>query len=117
MEVKVDRNEKMILQDRLGREGKMTAREQYAMRMEALQEIRDSGIDYCSCPEKCPHHGKCEECILIHRGHQDHLPYCLWDMVNERLYNLQRLTEGSLMNYEPGKNECETCGGCPAKDE
>ena len=86
-QVRVDYNEKMILQDKLGREGKMDAAEQYRVKMEALQEIKDSGIDYCSCPEACPHHGKCWECVLIHRGHRDHLPYCFWDMINESAKN------------------------------
>ena len=72
--------------------------------MEALDEIRESGIDYCSCPEQCPHHGKCWECVLIHRGHRDHLPYCMWAMINERLYSLQRLTEGSLMKWKKNEN-------------
>ena len=62
--------------------------------------ILESGVDYCSCPEECPHHGKCRECVLIHRGHRDHLPYCLWDMVNERLYAAGRLTEGSLKRWK-----------------
>lgn len=110
--VRVDWNEKMIYQDRMGREGKMDAAEQYKIKMEALQEIKDSGIDYCSCPEACPHHGKCWECVLIHRGHRDHLPYCFWDMVNERLYAMQRLTEGSLMTYEPYKPPCPGYTGC-----
>ncbi len=113
-QIRVDWNEKMIYQDRMGREGKITEAEQYRIKMEALKEITDSGIDYCSCPEKCPHHGKCWECVLIHRGHRDHLPYCFWDMINERLYHLQRLTEGSLMKYEPsscaGCAECTECG-------
>lgn len=107
--VKVDWNEKMILQDRMGREGKMTPAEQYAMKMEALQEIIDSGIDYCSCTEKCGHHGKCWECVMIHRGHRGHLPFCFHDMVNERLYSLSGLTEGSLAAYRPAESadKCE----------
>lgn len=37
--VKVDWNEKLILQDRLGREGKMGPQEQYKLRMEAIGEM------------------------------------------------------------------------------
>lgn len=43
---------------------------------EALQAVR-AGDDFCICKVACPYHGKCLECVLIHRGHQDHLPNCL----------------------------------------
>lgn len=46
------------------------------------------------------HHGNCFECVTIHRGHRDHLPMCLWDMVNERIAALSHITEGSLHAYE-----------------
>lgn len=96
-EPKVDYNETLIRQQF----EPMSPAEQYRLKMEALDEIRESGIDYCSCPEDCPHHGKCWECVLIHRGHRDHLPYCMWDMVNEQLYGLERLTEGSMKQWKP----------------
>lgn len=35
------------------------------------------GEDFCSCTADCPYHGKCVECVLIHRAHRDHLPNCL----------------------------------------
>ncbi len=104
MSVKVDGNEKIRRELELERSGDITPADGYKMKMDALQEIKDSGIDHCSCPEACPHHGKCWECVLIHRGHRDHLPYCFWDMTNERLYKLQLLTEGSLKDYNPEKD-------------
>ena len=112
----------MLFQHLQGVAGKMTEDEQYVIKMDALKEIADSGIDYCSCPSACPHHGKCWECVLIHRGHRDHLPYCFWDMVNEKIHedismmgdasacplsanekfaHTQRLTEGSFEKYDP----------------
>ena len=33
-------------------------------------------------------------------GHRDHLPMCMWDMVNERLHKLSLMTEGTLRAYE-----------------
>lgn len=110
--VVVDGNEKMLYQHLQGVAGKMTPEEQYKIKMEALQEIMDSGIDYCSCPKSCPHHGKCRECVLIHRGHRDHLPYCMWDMVNEKIYDMQKLTEGSFKRYESSKLPCTGCEEC-----
>ena len=64
-----------------------------------LKQVRESG-DHCPCKQACPHHGNCFECVTLHRGHRDHLPMCMWDMVNERLHKLSRLTEGTLRSYE-----------------
>lgn len=49
-----------------------------------LQEVMASGEDLCSCPAECDYHGRCFECVMIHRGHGDHLPYCLQDIVSEK---------------------------------
>ena len=55
--------------------------------------------------------------MTIHRGHRDHLPMCLWDMVNERIAALSHITEGSLRDYEDRKaaeaaSGCTDCCGC-----
>ena len=61
-----------------------------------LEQVKNSGEDHCNCPEPCKHHGNCVECVIIHRGHADHLPHCFRDMVNERLEVLSGLTEHSF---------------------
>ena len=63
---------------------------------EFLATIKSSGEDYCNCPAACKFHGKCMECVTLHRGHADHLPHCLKAMVNERLDSLSALTEHSI---------------------
>jgi len=60
-----------------------------------LEEIMASGEDLCSCPADCEYHGRCVECVMIHRGHADHLPHCFRDMVNGRIEVLSALTEHS----------------------
>ena len=77
---------------RLAREGK--PEESWRVKQEFLKQARQLP-DHCSCPEDCPHHGNCYECVILHRGHRDHLPYCMWDMVNERIQKLSLLTEDS----------------------
>ena len=62
---------------------------------EFLQEIMGSAGDLCPCPGSCKYHGKCVECVMIHRGHGDHLPHCFRSMVNERIESLSGLTEHS----------------------
>ena len=61
-----------------------------------LSEVKNAGIDHCSCNEKCKYHGRCVECIIIHRGHGNHLPNCLRNMVNAKLEGLSSLTEHSF---------------------
>jgi len=58
-----------------------------------LSEVRASGQDHCSCTVKCRHHGHCVDCVVIHRGHQDHLPSCFNSMVNLKIAALSALTE------------------------
>jgi hypothetical protein len=68
--------------------------------------------DYCSCPnKKCPIHGNCFYCVQIHRGHGGHLPYCMFEMVNERLAGLASLTEGTLKSYM--SKHPDVCSGIP----
>ena len=112
--MKIDGNELAILQDRLDREGKK--KEAWEIKQEFLRQVREAG-DHCPCPEACPHH----ECVTVHRGHRDHLPMCMWDMVNERLAALSHMTEGTLRAYEDRKAAeaagCAGCAGCAEKDQ
>ncbi|MCI8879466.1 MAG: LPS biosynthesis protein [Clostridiaceae bacterium] len=101
--MQIDNNELAIRQNELDKQGKK--QEAYEMKMEFLRQVREAG-DHCPCQEKCPHHGNCFECVTIHRGHRDHLPMCLWDMVNERICALSHITEHTLRDYEDAhKNE------------
>ena len=95
--MKIDGNELAIRQDQLEKEGRH--QESWVVKQEFLRQVREAG-DHCPCQEACPHHGNCFECVTLHRGHRDHLPMCMWDMVNERLHQLSRLTEGTLQSYE-----------------
>jgi len=61
-----------------------------------LQEVRSSGEDHCTCPADCTFHGKCVECVIIHRGHGDHVPHCFRKMLNRRIEALSALTEHSV---------------------
>lgn len=63
---------------------------------EFLEEVKNSGLDYCNCPVSCKFHGKCVECVITHRGHGDHLPHCFRDMANKRIKSLSELTEHSF---------------------
>ena len=45
------------------------------------QEVLD-----CSCPySRCEWHGKCRECVALHRYHAEHLPCCLQPLLREKI--------------------------------
>ena len=71
-------------------------REAGKLQDEFLAEVKRSGVDHCNCPAACKLHGKCVECVIVHRGHGDHLPHCMRSMVNRRLEQLSGLTEHSF---------------------
>ena len=72
----------------------------WKMEDEVIAEVHDAveaGECFCSCPNtKCRLHGNCMDCVIVHRGHRDHLPFCMHDMVNERLDGLASLTESRV---------------------
>jgi len=78
------------------------SREASQLQDEFLAEIKQGGMNHCSCPAACKFHGKCVECVTIHRGHGDHLPYCLQSMVNRKIGQLSGLTEHTFKPPERG---------------
>ena len=112
--MKIDGNELAILQNDLDRRG--LKQEAWKVKQEFLKQVRESG-DHCPCQGKCPHHGNCFECVTLHRWHRDHLPMCMWDMLNERIAALSHMTEGTLYEYEKKQAACTDCGSCPGCGE
>jgi len=94
--MKIDRNLKEIetlwtfLQEKAGK-GTDIRDEFIAELAEAMKSQ-----DHCPCETKCKFHGKCLECVAIHRAYNNHLPYCFRNMVNERLRALSALTEHTM---------------------
>jgi hypothetical protein len=69
----------------------------YKLQDEFVAELRESAADHCTCEKACKYHGKCVECVAIHRAHREHLPNCFKSMVNERIEVLSQLTEHSFL--------------------
>ena len=70
-----------------------------------LDQVKSSGEDHCPCKAACKYHGKCVDCVLIHRGHQDHLPACFFEMVNRRIAPMCGLTEAHVAQGGKAKSE------------
>ena len=94
----VDDNEMEMRAMELFKQGESKKASQ--LQTEFLEEVMNSGEDLCSCPGKCKYHGKCVECVVLHRGHGDHLPHCFSKMVNRRIKCLLDLTETNFADVE-----------------
>lgn len=68
----------------------------HRLQKEFLDEMKGSGEDLCSCKKNCRYHGKCLDCVMLHRGHGEHLPECFRGILNRRIEALSALTEHSF---------------------
>jgi hypothetical protein len=115
--IQIDGNELCKKELRMARAGQAKEGEKY--KLEFLRQLKESGMDHCPCQEACRHHGNCYECVQVHRGHRDHLPLCMWDMINEKLHGLALLTEGSYLDYAKKAEDgggCAGCSGCAGEE-
>ena len=64
----------------------MTKKDYYKLVIKNRQIAKSPIYTKCPCPKvRCEWHGKCKECIAIHRYHKDHLPECMQQYVNAKL--------------------------------
>lgn len=65
----------------------MRNKEEFYLLVKDLRKIASDPVKLaCSCPKtKCEWHGRCRECVAIHRHFGDHLPNCFQAIFNERL--------------------------------
>ena len=64
-----------------------------------VQYVKDemrAGKDHCPCTADCSIHGNCLICVQVHRGHGNHLPFCMQLMLNRKLEGVSALTEHTL---------------------
>ena len=63
-----------------------TKEEYYKLVLENRRIVSDPANRICSCPKiKCEWHGKCAECVTMHRYNRDHVPNCFQSFINEKL--------------------------------
>ena len=72
----------------------MTKKE-YVKVIQGIRAMLASKADAkCSCPKtKCEWHGRCYECVRIHRHFGDHVPNCMQDMLQGKIRELARIAE------------------------
>lgn len=71
-----------------------TKEEYYDLVLENRRLVADTQITKCTCPNTlCDWHGKCKECVALHRHHNDHIPICLQPTIDDKLKALVGVAE------------------------
>ena len=84
-----------------------TKEEYYDLVLQNRKLAADPEITKCSCPNTlCDWHGKCKECVALHRYHKDHIPVCLHPIIDDKLNAFANVVEkvtatkeGTLIEY------------------
>ncbi len=79
-----------------------TKEEYYTGVLENRRLAQDKSITACPCPNPlCDWHGKCKECVALHRYHADHIPFCLQPVIRSKVAALAGTVEMFLEKREP----------------
>jgi len=83
-------------------------KEGHRLQNEFVAEFQEAyqNKDHCPCTVACRYHGKCRECVAIHRAHMEHVPNCLRSLLNQKICALSELTEHTVVQeiQEAGKH-------------
>lgn len=73
----------------------MRTKDEYYELIQKNRELaRDPEVLRCTCPQTfCEWHGRCRECVALHRYHKDHVPACFQPFINEKLKDLVKIGE------------------------
>ena len=78
-----------------------TKEEYYQLVLNIREILKDPKNLQCTCPKvKCEWHGKCMECIALHRYNKDHLPNCLQQIFNEKIKAITSIGEMNAIDKE-----------------
>jgi len=78
-----------------------TKEEYYEQVLKNRKLVANPEITKCSCPNTlCDWHGKCKECVALHRFHNDHIPVCLHPIIQDKLKDLVGVSEMTAKKKE-----------------
>ena len=78
-----------------------TKEEYYELVLENRSLAADPSVMNCTCPNAlCEWHGRCKECVALHRHHGDHVPVCLQPIIGEKLKALVGAVEMTMVKKE-----------------
>jgi len=71
-----------------------TKEQYYELILQNRKLASDQEVMKCTCPNTlCDWHGKCQECVALHRYHNDHIPVCLQPVIDDKLRALVATAE------------------------
>lgn len=66
----------------------------YRLVQENRRLAADPAVTRCTCPNTlCEWHGRCKECVALHRHHGDHVPACLQPILRDKVRALAAAVE------------------------
>jgi len=69
-----------------------TKEEYYEHVLENRRVVADPENLKCTCTQTlCEWHGRCRECVALHRHYKDHVPACLQGYIADRLKAVARI--------------------------
>ena len=75
--------------------------EYYELVLENRKLATNPNVTKCPCPNTlCDWHGKCKECVALHRHHGDHVPFCLQPIIRSKLKALADTCEMEISNKQ-----------------
>lgn len=92
-----------------------TKEEYYEQVLQNRKLAVDPEITKCTCLNNlCDWHGKCKECVALHRFHNDHVPVCLQPIIQDKIKDLASVVEmtatkkdGTPIEYRYYVKECD----------
>ena len=79
-----------------------TKEEYYEQCLENRKLAADPKVIKCPCPHTlCEWHGRCKECVALHRYHKDHVPFCLQPILREKIRALAGTVEMEMSHKTP----------------
>lgn len=71
-----------------------TKQEYYDLVLKNRELAKDTEVLKCTCTQTlCEWHGRCRECVALHRYHKDHVPACFQFFINDKLKEVVKIGE------------------------
>ena len=79
----------------------MTKEQYYEGVLKNREIAADPKMRKCPCPDiQCEWHGRCKECVTLHRYYNDHIPACLQPIIEDKLTDLINVVEMTASKKE-----------------